>query len=107
MYAPFLVVLSLGWKAGWRAAPDWVRSAAVGGVAYMLGHLALNIYSGGSGFPAYRYPLEGMVMLTPLLFLAYTEWVADRPLANRAFGYLVVAALTAHAVWAIGFGMRF
>ncbi len=77
--APFLVVLLPGLRAAWRAAPSFVRSAALAGVAYMLLQLQLNDYTGGRFFALYRLPLEMLVLAAPLLVLAYQAFIgADR-----------------------------
>ena len=92
VYSPFLIVLIPGLAAAWRAAPTGVRGAAIGATLYMLIQYKANRFSGGSGFAAYRYPLEPLTAAAPLLLLAYTQWVAQRPFAVRAFA--VAAALS-------------
>ena len=101
IWSPFLLVLLPGLGAAWRVAPSWVRGAALGGVAYLLVLLKANRFSGGGDFPAYRYPLEALTAAAPLLFLAYTEWVARRPIALRAFRWLAALSIAVHTLFAI------
>jgi alpha-1,2-mannosyltransferase len=100
IWSPFLIVLLPGLRAAWRAAPSWVRGAALGGVAYLLVLLKANRFSGGGGFPAYRYPLEAVTAAAPLLFLAYTEWVAKRPFARRLLLWLAALSIAIHTLFA-------
>jgi hypothetical protein len=83
--APFLIVLAAGLPAGWRAAPPWVRSAALGGVAYHLLQMQLNDYTGGIYFFSYRLPLEMLVLTSPLLLLSFTETVLGSRIREVAF----------------------
>ena len=101
VFSPFLLVLLPGLPAAWRRAPAWVQGAALGGVAYFLIQLGTNRFSGGSGFWGYRYPLEMLVALTPLLALAYFEWVRPRATANKVFVALVAVCVGLHAAGAI------
>lgn len=89
IWSPFLLVLVPGLVSGWKAAPAWVKSLAIGAVVYLLIHLRLNRASGGMPFD-YRYPLAPLVALAPLLLLAYTTWVEPRPFMKRL---LIVAIL--------------
>lgn len=100
-YSPFLLVLLGGVAKAWRAAPQWVRGAALGGLAYLLVQLASNRFSGGSGFWGYRYPIEALVAAAPLLFLAYREWVSKRPVAQRLFVVALAASVGIHAAGAL------
>lgn len=73
LFSPFLLVLLPGLRAGWVAAADWVRAAAVAGVA----HLALIVVIQGNGdgnfFFGYRFPLEMLTLAAPLLL---ATWLA-------------------------------
>jgi hypothetical protein len=83
--APFLIVLAAGLPAAWRAAPHWVRSAALAGIGYQLLQLQLNVYTGGIFFFSYRLPLEMLVLTSPLLLLSFTETVLGRRVRELAF----------------------
>jgi hypothetical protein len=103
VYTPFLILLFPGLRAGWRAAPAWVRGSAVGGLVYILIQWKANRYSGGGGFWGYRYPLEALAAGAPLLFLSYTEWVqnhsSDR--VRKAFRYLLILTIEFTALGAL------
>lgn len=101
VYSPFLLLLLAGLGAAWKAAPNWVRGSALGGLAYLLIQLASNRFSGGNGFTGYRYPIEAIVAAAPLLTLAYLEWVAKRPLAKRLLVVLIVLSVEIQAIGAI------
>lgn len=103
IWSPFLLVLIPGIGAAWRAAPSWVRGGALGGLVYLLVQLKANRYTGGAGFPAYRYPLEALTAAAPLLFLAYTKWVVVRPRALWLFRRLIILSFAFHTVFAIRF----
>jgi hypothetical protein len=101
IWSPFLIVLLPGVPTAWRKAPPWVRGGALGGVVYLLVLLKANRFSGGGGFPAYRYPLEALTAAAPLLFLSYSTWVAERPVARRVFFWLVALSIAIHFLFAI------
>ena len=101
VWSPFLLVLIPGLRTAWKAAPGWARGAALGGALYVLIQWKANRFSGGSGFAAYRYPLEALTAAAPLLFLSYTEWVAKRPLAGRVFTWLALMSVVAHGSAAV------
>lgn len=91
--SPFLLVLLPGLPAAWRAAPGWVRSAALAGGVYMLVQLRVNYFDGGLNFFAYRLPLEMLTMAAPLLVLSYRGWVAGHTRRVQAFWTLVVLSV--------------
>lgn len=93
IYSPFLVMLLPGLRAAWRAAPGWVRTAALAGLAYMLVQLRVNYFTGGDAFYGYRLPLEMLTMAAPLLFLSYQEWVRRDRGRKLLFALAVLAAL--------------
>jgi hypothetical protein len=101
VWAPFLVVLLFGLRAGWTRSPDWVKGAALGGLLYLLVQLRANRYSGGDGHFAYRYPLEALMAGSALLGVSYATWVSVRPLRRRLFVYGVLLAVTGQMVGAI------
>ncbi|HEX8004382.1 MAG TPA: hypothetical protein VF519_16975 [Mycobacteriales bacterium] len=104
-FSPFVLLLLPGLRRGWRAAPPWVRSAALGALVYLLLQLQANRFSGGSGFYGYRLLLEPLTLATPLLTLAYTEWVAPSRWRRRAFGVLVAYSVGVQALGAVWFAV--
>ena len=100
-FSPFLLVLIPGLPAAWKRAPHWVRGSALGGLGYLVVQLASNRFSGGSGFWGYRYPIEMLVAVTPLLALAYHEWVAPRLQAKRIFILLLAISGAIHLAGAV------
>lgn len=97
LWSPLLLVLAPGLRRAWAVAPEWVRSAAVGGAFYMLVHLWLNRQSGGLAYN-YRYPLAMLTLAAPLLLLAYREWVArSGPRVKRYFAIAVGISVTIQA----------
>jgi alpha-1,2-mannosyltransferase len=104
IFSPFLILLIPGLRAGWRAAPAWVRGSAVGGLLYLLLQLKANRYSGGVGFWGYRYPLETLAAAAPLLLLSYTEWLRHRSdLLQRVFLWLIAGSIGLTALGAVVF----
>lgn len=101
VFSPFLLFTIPGLRSAWRDAPPWVRASALAGVVYMLIHLRLNRFWGGAEFN-YRYPLEMLTVMAPLLFLSWQFWfdrVSER--WRKVFWYSVVlsAAIQIVAVW--------
>ena len=68
VWSPVVAVAAVGTVAVWSSLPGWTRSAALGGLVYLLVHARLNRASGGLPF-GYRYPLEPLVLLAPALTL--------------------------------------
>jgi hypothetical protein len=99
VWSPFLVVLLFGVRAGWRAAPTWVRGAALGGVLYLVLQMRGNLWHGGGAFFAYRYPIEMMAAAAPLLALAWVEWTR-----RRTLGLWLLAAMSLGSVAIHGLG---
>jgi len=97
IWSPFLLLLLPGLVSGWKVAPAWAKSFAVGAVLYLLLHLRMNRASGGLAFD-YRYPLAPLVALAPLLLLAYTTWVEPRPMMRKVFAVAVIVSILAQAV---------
>jgi alpha-1,2-mannosyltransferase len=101
--APFLVLLLPGLRRAWRASPDWVRAAAVGGLVYLIVQLKVEIFTGGQYFWSYRYPLEAITLWGPLLVLAWQRYTARTRLRRAWFGALVSVAIGFQAVGAFSF----
>lgn len=93
MVSIFLVPLLLRIRPAWRDAPPWAQGAAIGGILYLLVQYKANRFSGGAGFLGYRYPLEALTAITPLLAFAYPHWVGARPSARTMFWVTVAASL--------------
>jgi hypothetical protein len=98
VFSPFLLFTIPGLRTAWRAAPVWVKSAATGGIVYILIHLRLNRFWGGLAFN-YRYALELLIVLSPLLFLSWQAWYSGAsPFGRRLFWYSVVASAGIQAI---------
>jgi hypothetical protein len=96
--SPFLVILLPGLARAWRNSPRWVRGAAMGGVAYLLVHYKFHDFAGGHFFFGYRYPLEGLLALAPLLLLSHQAWVAMTRYRSTLFWIAVVVAVALQAI---------
>jgi hypothetical protein len=101
IYSPFLLALLPGVIKAWRVAPAWVRSSTVGAGLYLLVQLAGNVWIGATGFFGYRLTLEPLLLVTPLLALAWQEWTSQITIARRAFGALAAISLWWFAVASI------
>jgi hypothetical protein len=99
--SPFLLILIPGVRAAWRAAPSWVRAAALGGLGYAAVHLWANNFAGGAGFYSYRYTIESLTLLSPMLLLCWTEWVAHGLWRRRLFMLAVIVSVGEHAAGAL------
>jgi alpha-1,2-mannosyltransferase len=81
-----------------KNVPPWSVWLAVGGLLYTLVQLRVNYFSGGVGFYAYRYGLELLTCLVPLLAFSVKEmrrparWLAPPLIAAQ------VAAMTIGSV---------
>ena len=76
VYTPLLLVLLPGIIRGWRVAPPWVRSAAVGGLLYLLVQLRANTWHGGADYFGNRLALETLTLTAPLLLVTYQRFTA-------------------------------
>lgn len=101
LYSPFLIFLLPGIRRAWRAAPHWVQGAALGGTLYLLVQIRGNVWHGGDGFFAYRYPLEMLLLAAPLLLLAWREWVRRTDLRATLTRWSAGLAIVIHGVGAI------
>ena len=68
VWSPIVLIGTLGLWRAWSLSPGWVRSAAIGGVIFIVVHARLNRVSGGVPF-GYRYPLEALMLAAPALCL--------------------------------------
>lgn len=101
--SPFLLMLLPGLVAAWKVAPHWVRSSAVGGVAYLVAQGRINHFSGGDRFWGYRLSIETLTLCAPLLVLSWREWVRDRAWRRSVFSALVVLSIGVQAIGAVLF----
>lgn len=72
-YSPFLLGLAPGIPRAWRRAPSWVRASALAAVVYLVTQAYINRWSGGSYYWGYRYAIESVTLVAPLLVLAYEQ----------------------------------
>lgn len=100
-WAPFLVVLGAGAWVARRHLPDWSIAMSIGAVAYLLIQWKANRASGGQDFFAYRYPLEPMVAMAPLLFLGWKEWVHGDSTRERVLRLTLGIGVLGQAVGAV------
>jgi hypothetical protein len=66
VWTPLAILLLPAVVRSWRETPVWSRWLAVGGAAYTLFQLHLNVFTGGGAFYAYRLGLELLVCLVPV-----------------------------------------
>lgn len=98
LWTPALLWLLPSLPAAWRRAPQWVRSTALAGVAYLIAQAWINRWSGGDAFWSYRYPLEMLTLTTPLWLLAYLASPATRRQTVRLLALVGVALQVPGAV---------
>ena len=101
VFSPFLLFTLPGLRRAWQAADPWVKASALAGLVYMLIHLRLNRFSGGLLY-GYRYPLEMLIVMAPLLLLSWQAWFKSASLVMRRLFYLAVAASIlrqAYSIW--------
>ena len=101
VFSPFLLFTLPGLRSGWKGAPAWTRASALAGAVYMLIHLRLNRFWGGAEFN-YRYPLEMLTVMAPLLFLSWRSWFERASEGwRRVFGYSVAMSIAIQlvAIW--------
>ena len=73
----------------------------MGGLAYAVAHAYGHNYSGGAGFYGYRYTIESLTLMCPLLVMAWQHWTALTTRRRVAFAILAVLAVTQHAAGAL------
>lgn len=95
---PALVVLMPLAISRWRSSPDWVRSAALAGLAAVATQLALNRYSGGDTFFGSRLTIESLTLAFPLLVLA---WDGTTGRLRRWTAGLLYVSVFYHAIGAV------
>jgi alpha-1,2-mannosyltransferase len=98
---PLLLLLVPGLRRAWKVAPDWVRAAAAGGIAYLALQLWGIRFTGGDGFYSYRTTLESLTLVTPLLVLSWREWTATTRIRRTLFAALGVLSVALHAFGAV------
>lgn len=101
LFSPFLVFLVPALHKGWRAAEPWMRGAAVAGAA----HLALIIVIQGNGdgnfLFGYRFPLEMLVLSSPLLATTWREHVVGDRTWTWLFNAMAGASVLLHGLAAV------
>ncbi|MDH3605937.1 MAG: hypothetical protein OER12_02965 [Acidimicrobiia bacterium] len=98
VFSPFLLFTIPGLRNAWKSAPAWTKASAIGGVVYILIHLRLNRFWGGLAFN-YRYALEFLIMLSPLLYLSWHAWYhKTTDVGRRAFWYSVAVSVAAQVI---------
>lgn len=83
-YSVFLIPLAFAAVVGWRAAPDWARLSVVAGFCYWALQLRGNRFTGGFNFVGYRFPLEPLWLMAPILVIGYAERARQSALFRRA-----------------------
>jgi hypothetical protein len=94
-YTPLLLLLLPGVDRGWKVAPAWVRSAAVGGLLYAVVQLRANGWTGGADYFGSRLLIELLVLASPLLLLTFRHYV---PVEKRGVRLSLVVILSAAVV---------
>lgn len=89
--SPILGFALIGALLAWQSLPSWVKSLAWSGLGYLLIHAALNRASGGLA-AFYRYPLEAIVLASPMFLLGAKDLWDRRSTFLRQL--LVLAAVT-------------
>lgn len=93
LHSAWILPLILGIRKAWAVAPDWIKAAALSGVAYWLLQIRASSFQGDFFF-GYRYQLEAVWLAAPLFALAWREHVREDPMLNRIFMALLIAAVT-------------
>jgi hypothetical protein len=100
IYSPFLLFLLPFARHGWRASPWWVRSAAIGGLLYLILQLRLHPWAGGGSFFGSRLTIEALVLSAPLLLRTWQSHVRSiEPLRGAVVG-LALVSIGLHSVGA-------
>lgn len=100
LFSPFLLVLVPAVRGGWRHAPEWVRSATVAGLVYVLVQSRGNVWHGGGNYFGYRLPLEALTLTWPLLTISFDRVVRHHPRWRTTVIQLSLAAILVFAVGA-------
>jgi hypothetical protein len=92
-----LVLLPTVWRIR-RSVPAWTVCLALGGVAYSLVQLRINLFHGVDAFFGYRHALELVACAFPLYAIA---WSRSRPVAKGVAAGLAVVQVAAMALGAV------
>jgi hypothetical protein len=90
--SPFIPVLLMGARRAWRTSTAFERGSTLGAVLYLLFIWRAEQFAGGAGFWSYRYPLEALIALVPLMVRSLTGFVLERP---RWFRFAIRAGVVA------------
>lgn len=100
LFSPFLLALVPAVRAGWRHSPEWVRSATVAGLVYVVVQSRGNVWHGGGNYFGYRLPLEALTLTWPLLTLSFDRVVRQHPRWRTTVMQLGLAAIIVFAAGA-------
>lgn len=103
LYSLFLLPLLVAVPAGWRRAPDWTRASAVAGLLYWFMQLRGNRYTGGAGFIGYRFPLDPLWLMAPLLVIGSRSWADRSPVFRR----VAMATAGVSVAWMVALAITF
>lgn len=102
IWSPFIFILTLGLIPAWKESSFLFRASFVSAIFYLLAHITLNRTSGGMVFN-YRYPLESLILATPLLVNSYIFWVNKNGLRRKIFFLSVIVSLLIQACYAVNY----
>ena len=106
IYTPLLLILLPGVVRGYRAAPAWVRSAALAGVVYFIVQFRANTWHGGRDFFGNRLALETLVLISPLMLVTFRRVLSGTRFGRRLVTAVAVGSIGLHAlgatVWQTG-----
>ncbi len=105
VFSPFLLFTLPGLREGWRRADLWVRASGLSGLLFILVHLRLNRHSGGLLY-GYRYPLEMLIVMAPLLLLSWRAWFERATPFMRRLFWLAVGASVVRQIYSIWLGFE-
>ncbi len=69
IWSPMLLVLMVTLPGAWKGSELFEKSLFVGAIVYLIVHVRMGQVSGGLAFN-YRYPLESLTLMAPILFRA-------------------------------------
>lgn len=100
IWSPFIFILTLGIIPAWNNSSHLVRAAAISALFYLLVHITFNRTSGGMVFN-YRYPIESLILLTPIFINSFTFWVNRNSPRRKIFLLSVIISFLIQACYAI------
>ena len=100
IYTPVLLLLLPGIARGWRAAPAWVRSSAIGGVLYLVVQLRANTWHGGADYFGNRLALETLTLAAPLLLLTFQRFASSSRFLRGTVAIVATGSIVLHGLGA-------